>query len=69
MRKLGIKRSWYQLRETLRVNISRQDIKNREDLLKERLQVSLGKSREEVEQLISPSLMELLAKVPFTAEK
>jgi len=69
MRRLAIKRSWYKLRETLRVNISKQDIQSREDLLKERLQVSLGKSREEVEKLISPDLMHLLAKVPFTTEK
>ncbi len=62
-------RSWNQLREALKVNISKQDIKTREDLIKERLQEKLGKSREEVENLISPNLMELLVKVPFTTEK
>lgn len=69
MKRLAIKRSWFQLRKTLKVNISKKDIQSREDILKEKLQERLGKSREEVENLISPNLIELLAKVPFTTNK
>jgi hypothetical protein len=47
-------------------NILRKDIKAKEELLLNRLEEKLGKSKEEVKQLLSEDLIKLLTKVPFS---
>jgi hypothetical protein len=42
---------------------------NKEEVIIERLQSKLGKSKEEVSKLISKNLLDLLTMVPFSSEK
>jgi len=42
---------------------------NKEEVIIEKLQSKLGKSKEEVSKLISKNLLDLLTMVPFSTEK
>jgi hypothetical protein len=53
-------------RRHMGANILRKDIKVKEELLLNRLEEKLGKSKEEIKQLLSEDLMKLLTKVPFS---
>jgi hypothetical protein len=53
-------------RRHMNANILRKDIKVKEELLLNRLEEKLGKSKEEVKQLLSENLIKLLTRVPFS---
>ncbi|MFL5727939.1 MAG: hypothetical protein ACJ75J_00515 [Cytophagaceae bacterium] len=53
-------------RRHLGANILRKDIKAKEEVLLTKLEDKLGKSKEEVKQLLSEDLIKLLTQVPFS---
>jgi hypothetical protein len=52
----------------IKSNINNVTFRSKEEILLSRLQKKLGKSKEEVKKIISPSLMNVLTKVPFSCK-
>jgi hypothetical protein len=68
MKTSRLNKSWTRLLSMIRSNINNVTFRSKEEILMSRLQKKLGKSKEEVKKIISPSLMNVLTKVPFSCK-
>ncbi len=66
MNRSRIHRTFKIFRRNIGANIFRKDIKQKEEIILNRLEEKLGKSKDEVKQLLSEDLLNLLTKVPFS---
>ncbi len=68
MKSSRLNKSWNSLISLLKNNINSKNIQSKEDILINKLQNKLGKSRDEVKKIISSGLMDVLTKVPFSCK-
>jgi hypothetical protein len=65
MKSSKLNKSWNSFLTLLRSNIN---LQSKEEVLINKLQNKLGKSKDEVKKIISAGLMDVLTKVPFSSK-